>query len=62
MFSRRPAQFERARFMAMDALTASVMVVDAGFKIVYLNEAIMSLLRAAEADIAKELPGFNVAG
>ena len=62
MFSRRPAQFERAKFLAMDALTASVMVVDAGFMIVYLNEAIMGLLRAAEADIAKELPGFNVAG
>jgi methyl-accepting chemotaxis protein len=62
MFGRRPAQSERAKFMAMDALTASVMVVDADFKIVYLNEAIMSLLKAAEADVAKELPGFNVAG
>ena len=62
MFSRRPAQFERAKFLAMDALTTSVMVVDASFKIVYLNEAIMGLLRAAEADIAKELSGFSVAG
>jgi methyl-accepting chemotaxis protein len=62
MFTRRPAQFDRARFLAMDALTASVMVVDASFKIVYLNEAMMTLLRAAEADITKELPGFSVTG
>jgi methyl-accepting chemotaxis protein len=62
MFSRRPAQAERAKLLATDALTANVMVADASLKIIYLNEAVENLLKEAEADIQKDLPRFSVAG
>jgi len=45
---------------ALDACKSNVMVADASHKIVYLNEAMMETLRAAEAEIRKDIPAFNV--
>jgi methyl-accepting chemotaxis protein len=46
--------------LAAEALTAKVMVADENFNIVYMNEAVKTLLREAEADLKKDLPKFNV--
>jgi methyl-accepting chemotaxis protein len=39
-----------------------VMVADAAGKVIYLNPAMQSLLRAAEADVRAKVPGFSCAG
>ncbi|MFB2552497.1 methyl-accepting chemotaxis protein [Ensifer soli] len=46
---------------AIGALTANVMIADAKLNIVYMNDAVRSLLNEAEADLKKELPRFDVA-
>ena len=38
------------------------MIVDADLNVVFVNEALMSLLRDAEADIKVQLPAFSAAG
>jgi methyl-accepting chemotaxis protein len=47
--------------LAADAISAKVMVADEKFNIVYMNEAAISLMREAEAEIKKDLPNFSVA-
>jgi methyl-accepting chemotaxis protein len=47
--------------LALEALQANVMVADAKLNIVYMNAAVMELLKEAEADLKKELPRFSVA-
>lgn len=49
-----------AKDLALDALQANVMVADAGFNIVYMNPAVVDLLRKAEAELKKDLPRFSV--
>jgi len=44
---------------ALDVATANVMIADANNCVVYLNPAVGSMFRAAEADIRKEVPGFS---
>jgi methyl-accepting chemotaxis protein len=61
MFNRGPSRSEHAKSLAMDILTANVMVADADHNIVYMNEAVVALLSEAEADIKKDLPRFGVA-
>jgi methyl-accepting chemotaxis protein len=61
MFNRRPNRSEQAKSLAMNLLTANVMVADADLNIVYMNEAVIDLLSEAEADIQKDLPRFSVA-
>jgi methyl-accepting chemotaxis protein len=46
--------------LATKAVSANIMVADDKLNIVYLNEAVMALLRQAEADIKKDLPQFSV--
>ncbi len=46
---------------ALDAVTSSVMMADADNNIIYTNESVMNMLRAAETDIRKDLPNFSVA-
>jgi methyl-accepting chemotaxis protein len=46
---------------ALDSVTANVMVADASHNIMYTNPAVDAMLRAAEADLRKELPGFSAA-
>jgi methyl-accepting chemotaxis protein len=61
MFSRRPVKNDHAKSLATDALTANVMVADASHNILYMNQAVIDLLKEAERDIQKDLPRFSVA-
>src|SRR5581483_4684227 len=45
--------------VALDSVSTNVMVADAEGRIIYLNPAVQTLLRAAEADIRAHLPGFS---
>lgn len=47
------------RDLAFDGIAANVMLTDAENRIVYLNKSIRSMLKAAEADLQQELPGFD---
>lgn len=51
-----------ARLAALHALSANVMVADAGMVIRYMNPAVRALLQAAEAELKRDLPGFSVSG
>ena len=44
---------------ALDSCRTNVMVADANFDIVYLNERVRSMLERAQTDIRKELPDFD---
>jgi len=44
---------------SLDAVTANVMIADAGNNIVYMNDALGGMLRNAESDVRKELPNFD---
>ena len=53
---------ENARIrQALDSVSANVMVADPDLNIVYTNQAVLSMMSHAEADIRKELPNFAVA-
>ena len=60
--SEREGSSANARLkQALDSVTANVMVADAGQDIIYTNPALDGMLRAAESDLRKELPGFSAA-
>ncbi len=61
MFQWRPAPRDAVKSIATDSITANVMVADANLTIVYMNSAVMALLKEAEADIRRDLPKFNTA-
>ncbi|MDO8981992.1 MAG: PAS domain-containing protein [Afipia sp.] len=61
MFQWRPDTREAVKSIATDSITANVMVADANLTIVYMNSAVMTLLKEAESDIRKDLPQFNTA-
>jgi transcriptional regulator with PAS, ATPase and Fis domain len=44
--------------VALDSVSTNVMVADAEGKIIYLNPAIQTLLRLADADVRAQVPGF----
>ncbi len=44
---------------ALDNVSANTMIADATNKIVFMNDAVTSMMRNAEADIKKDLPAFN---
>lgn len=46
--------------LALDSCTANVMMADADFNIIYMNEALRRFLKEAEAEIKKDLPRFDV--
>jgi len=46
---------------ALDNVSGNVMVADEGGTIIYTNPAVESMLRGAEGDLRKELPGFDSA-
>ncbi len=45
---------------ALDSVTANVMVADANLDIIYMNDTVREMFQAAESDIRKDLPGFDV--
>ena len=44
---------------ALDVCNTNVMVTDANFDIIYLNDSALSMMKAAEADLKTALPDFN---
>lgn len=44
---------------ALDVATTNVMLADAQGDILYMNQAVSTMLQAAEADLRKSLPGFD---
>ena len=44
---------------ALDNVSANVMVADANNDIIYFNDSLLDMFRAAESDIKKDLPDFN---
>lgn len=57
---RRIAQENRRVKIALDNASTNVMVADDQFNIVYMNEAVTSMMRNAEGDLKKDLPRFDV--
>ena len=45
--------------VALDNCTANVMVANNDYEIVYMNDAVLNMLRGREAEIRKGLPGFD---
>ena len=45
---------------ALDNVTTNVMIADNDRQITYMNESVQAMMREAESDIQKELPGFRV--
>ncbi|MBD9368262.1 methyl-accepting chemotaxis protein [Xanthomonas sp. XNM01] len=45
---------------ALDSVTTNVMIADSGRNIVYANKPLVAMLRAAEADLRRDLPSFSV--
>lgn len=59
--AREELALENARIrQALDSVSTNVMVADEDLNIVYLNDTVKEMLRAAQADIRKDLPQFNV--
>ena len=44
---------------ALDVCNTNVMVADADLNIIYMNEAVVTMMKAAEADLKKDLPNFD---
>ena len=44
---------------ALDCCTTNVMVADENCNIIYMNQTLIGMLKAAEADLRKELPNFD---
>lgn len=61
MFKGRGRSAELVKSLATVAITANVMVADASLTIRYMNRSVTELLKAAEADIRRDLPRFSVA-
>ncbi|HJW24112.1 MAG TPA: HAMP domain-containing protein, partial [Rhodocyclaceae bacterium] len=59
---RRAADETRRIKVALDVSSNSVMVADPAGKIIYCNGAVLEMMRAAEADIRKQLPNFRADG
>ena len=57
---RRKSSSDAVVQLAANAISAKVMVADANFNIVYMNEAAGALMREAEAELRKDLPNFSV--
>jgi methyl-accepting chemotaxis protein len=58
---RKAAESLRIR-NALDKASTNMMVADTEGRIIYMNEAVTQMMRAAEADIRKELPNFRAEG
>ncbi len=61
MFQRSARNKDAVTLMAADVVTANLMVADENLNILYMNSAVISLLKEAEADIRTDLPRFSVA-
>ena len=57
--TRRQNEMNAAFKSALDNLTSNVMVADTALNIIYMNNTVRSMMSEAQADIRKELPGFD---
>lgn len=56
----RRVSAENARVkQALDSVSANVMIADPDFNLIYLNEAVLGMMRNGESDIRKDLPAFD---
>ncbi|EJC69198.1 PAS domain S-box [Rhizobium leguminosarum bv. viciae WSM1455] len=55
------ANVSRMQTNSLKLITANVMIADTNLTIRYMNDAVMELLKEAEADLKKELPHFDFA-
>ncbi|MCF7520162.1 methyl-accepting chemotaxis protein [Pseudoalteromonas sp. L21] len=44
---------------ALDRVATNTMIADAGNNIIYMNEAVLNMMKIAESDLRKDLPNFN---
>ena len=51
--------FNSVIISAVDQLSANVMIADTDYKIIYMNESVLELLREAEDEIRKMFPDFR---
>ena len=58
---RSAAEMTRIK-IALDNVSTGVMIADAERKIIYVNRAVVGILRQAESDIRQQLPNFKVDG
>jgi len=59
--AKRRSIFTLRALGGLENVAVNVMLADANFNIVYGNSSLQEMLRAAEVDIRKDLPNFNVA-
>lgn len=45
--------------LALDVCDTNVMIADTQFNIVYMNSAVLNMMRTAEADLKKDISGFD---
>jgi methyl-accepting chemotaxis protein len=57
--SKRVADESTRIQIALDCAKANVMVADKGNNIIFLNKSVAQMFKTAEADIRKQLPGFD---
>ncbi|NNH85997.1 PAS domain-containing methyl-accepting chemotaxis protein [Rhizobium laguerreae] len=55
------SKISRMQTNSLKLITANIMIADVDLNIRYMNEAVMELLKEAEADLKKELPRFDLA-
>lgn len=59
--SERAIAEENARVrQALDTVNTNTMIADKDNNIIYMNEAVLNMMRHAESDIRRDLPNFNV--
>jgi PAS domain S-box-containing protein len=61
MFGSKQRDSVTAMTTALNTLRTNVMIADNDLNITYMNQAVLALMREAEADLCKELPKFSVA-
>ena len=44
---------------ALDSVSTNAMIADGGNNIVYMNDAVLEMMKSAESDIKQDLPNFN---
>ena len=57
--SKKRATFTLRALGGLESVVTNVMLADENYNVVYVNTSLKEMLRVAEADIRKELPGFN---
>jgi methyl-accepting chemotaxis protein len=52
------AEFNLRLRVALESVSGSVMIADAGNNVIFMNKSVEQMLQAAESDIRKDLPNF----